>query len=885
MNLRKTISYVLLLFMPLAFAAGCVESLEEPGGINYGYVQFKITKAGLSTVNIASKAGNTLDLLGDASKVKVRLRSDDGVLEQTVIVNQIAADQAEWGVWTEKLKLYKGRWTLMGYEIYDGLDGMLLSGEPEKQTSIDVVPGGLVKQDIYVNVRPSGYARFEFVKRLPSEPVMTRASSGAEYRFDLVCMADISIRHEAGNRTDIKGVSTKVEYFYTEKEDGDGYSTSSRLVCDTSVFLPAGKYTVEGYTVYDKGKKILETMPALSSYVPAEERTFTVSDNAKVTAKVPVTYTETSPQILDGIALKKLWLALDGPNWNYRGRYQNKGCNWDFDRDIDLWTAQPGVSVLDNGRVASISLACFGAKGEIPEGILSQFAELRSINLGFHDDFWGDTPGYNDVDPTLQDAEALRKRCARDFSSGTPLAGMAKEMRDYLPSDLRERVKEAQETAGRKSSASSRPAGNIHETYSSYITKLPEDIGTLTNLTRMFIANSPLRKLPESIRNLKKLTDLELFNCPQMTEFPKELAGLENLQGLYFVSNKNIPAQSLYDGLDALAEGGPKATLQMLYFMDNNLEVVPASLAGTEKLSSIDFSGNRIHKIERAFGKRHNLGTAVFSDNRLTEIPVIEEADGSKWFAGIEAVETWDFSGNELTELPNIFDATEPFYMGTVTFARNKIASIEGAATGEYRGVNAEILDLSYNRLEEFPVCIYNSAKGKEYSSKINYLIMRANGMREFKKEALEGANTYYTQSMDLSFNRLQAMPANFHAVTFPYMYGLDLTANAFSAFPFIVLDISKLTVLILRSQRDDEGYRSMDQWPAGIGKHKGLNVLYLGGNDIGKVQDGALEFIRFSFEITDNPRISIDLSPLAPYIRMGIVGVLFDEGQDVRGL
>ncbi|MGM9735797.1 MAG: DUF4458 domain-containing protein [Candidatus Cryptobacteroides sp.] len=878
MNIKNLITNGLLVLLAFVTFAGCAKDIEEPSSGDYGYVQFKITKASAVSKTVDTKAGNSLELLSDATKLRVRLRAADGfVLEQTLIVTPVDTDKSEWGVWTEKLKLYKGSWTLLGYEIFGGLDESLLTGEPSGQTVIDVVPGGLVRQDVYVDVRPYGYADIEFVKRLPE----VKAAAGEGYRLDAVKKADISIRHQDGDRYNIQGVATKVKYLYDESENND-YNVSSKLVCDTTLFLRAGTYTVEGYTVYDKNNRIIEALPTMST-VPVEERKFTVVDNGRTTANVPITFTETSPIILDGIALKKLWEALDGPNWSYAGRYENKGCNWDFNRDVDLWTAQPGVQVLENGRVASISFSGFGAKGEIPEGIFSQLTEIRNLTFGFHDDFWGDTPGYEVDDPSAMDTDAIRSKMKEDFRRETPLAGMAKEMREYLPSDLKKTVERSLAMKQRRASVSTK--ATPHETYSTYITKLPDDIGELKNLNRLFIANSPIKALPDRLADLDKLTDIEIYNCSQMEEFPMVLSRLKNLQMLYFVRNQKIPAQSLYNGLDALAKGEyTKDTFQGLYFMYNNLERVPASMTEIKKLSFIDFSDNYIEVIEKAFGKKHNLRTVGFANNRLKSIPSIPEPDGSKWFAGVEAVETWDFSGNELTELPNIFDANEPFYMGTVNFSQNKISSIEDADS-DYRGVNAEIVDLSYNRLEEFPECIYNSPKGEKYSSKINYIILRGNGMKEFSTKALEGKNTIYTQSMDLSFNRLKAMPGNFHAVTFPYMYGLDLTANAFTGFPYIVLDISKLTILMVRSQRDDDGYRSMSEWPARISAHKGLSVLYLGGNDIGKVKDGTLQFIRFSFEITDNPRLSIDLSPLAPYIRMGLIGVLYDEDQDVRGL
>ncbi len=75
----------------------------------------------------------------------------------------------------------------------------------------------------------------------------------------------------------------------------------------------------------------------------------------------------------------------------FRGVVFNKGCNWEFDRDIDLWIAQPGVMVLDDGHVASISLGGFGARGHMPEE-LGELSELRSLILGSHNDAINSSP-------------------------------------------------------------------------------------------------------------------------------------------------------------------------------------------------------------------------------------------------------------------------------------------------------------------------------------------------------------------------------------------------------------------------------------------------------------------------------------------------------------
>ena len=102
------------------------------------------------------------------------------------------------------------------------------------------------------------------------------------------------------------------------------------------------------------------------------------------------------------MALKEIWEALDGPNWKYYGEAAPMGCNWNFDKEIDMWGYQPGVQLLDNGRVASIVISGFGANGIVPDAI-GQLTELRILNLGAHDELVG---GHLFKDVTYHDARA-----------------------------------------------------------------------------------------------------------------------------------------------------------------------------------------------------------------------------------------------------------------------------------------------------------------------------------------------------------------------------------------------------------------------------------------------------------------------------------------------
>jgi Leucine-rich repeat (LRR) protein len=162
--------------------------------------------------------------------------------------------------------------------------------------------------------------------------------------------------------------------------------------------------------------------------------------------------------------------------------------------------------------------------------------------------------------------------------------------------------------------------------------------------------------------------------------------------------------------------------------------------------------------------------------------------------------------------------------------------------------------------------------------------MLSANGLRTLEEGTLIGANSAMLSTIDLSFNRLAELPQkDFSKDNIPYLYGIDLSSNALSEFPRQLLEIEALTVISIRQQRDDEGNRTLSDWPTGIGKHPKMAALYMGSNDLREINDVISPYILL-FEIKDNPNISIDLSSVCPYIEMGYYELVYDSTQNIRG-
>ena len=344
MKKLRNISFIcinLILLSLLCFSSGCKDENDElPAGS--GYVQFKVYKSASYAKNVASRANaNVLDSLYEAAKVKVVLRSNDFEFSQTMALHAYDAENAEYGMRSDKLELQEGEYTLVGFYLYNRAEKEIYVGLPAEKATFCVTGGGLVVQDLLVDAISRGRVKFQLVKN-----ILSRGVDDAEKAYPFSSIDKVDIR--------VKNVDTKIEQEFkslkvTYEEDFDGSGTGYRTSVgkiDSLVTIEAGTYQVMSYTAY-KGSDILQYF----NDEVLKESVFTVTDNSQTNADVPVTLIESAPNIKDYVALKAIWEKMGGENWYYRGQTYPAGVNWSFDdKDIDMWGDQPGVVLDANGR-------------------------------------------------------------------------------------------------------------------------------------------------------------------------------------------------------------------------------------------------------------------------------------------------------------------------------------------------------------------------------------------------------------------------------------------------------------------------------------------------------------------------------------------------------
>ena len=889
--------YSILFFVPLivcllamTVVTGCSDD-DEPLQSTYGYVQFRLLKSASMDKGTTTRAvTDKLDKLNDAQKVKVVMQYNGSTITQTLLLNAYNAENAEFGLRSDKLKLLTGTYTVIGYYLYDKLDNVLYAGPAGENNAFTIVSDGLHTQNLSVDAVARGMVTFKLVKDF----VKTRATGEEAYPLSNILAIDITVKNLFTQElTTINSIRVKYVEDFTDKPEEKDYADAERnqetsyAECDTVAWLKAGTYQISSYTTYSdkKAKNVLEVATVQTS------KSFVVKDN-EVTedAEVPVRLDETAEYIKDYIALKAIWKKMDGPNWKYYGESSPMGVNWNFNKDIDLWGNQPGVQLLDNGRVALLSLAGFGAKGVVPDEI-GQLTELRILSLGTHDEKLG---GHLFDNYSVNMSEEQRKAMRMDYDTKF----LSRDAREDLSGILRKGINDNPKMKPIKSSRISTKDVQFGA-FTNGITGVSKAIMRLTKLEQFFIANSPIRSdgffvevKPDSPyyeeqdewkwENMTTLTDIEIYNCRYLETLPvKMLKNLPELVSLNVARNPGIYAEDrdvLRENWEEIIGEDSKCAdkIQLLYLGYNKLKGFPKSdlLKKMKKLSLLDCTDNEIETLN-AFGKEVKLMKVYLDNNKIKEIPGIEE-NGLKYFFGWNDLETFSCTNNLLTKVPNIFNAKSDFVMGTVDFSNNQI---DGFEDGEnHRGINASTVNMHHNKFTEFPKLLF------EKESPMQTLNLSANGMTTIPKGALKGKTSLeYLTSLDLTYNKLSSLTDDFYVINMPVLYGLDLSYNQFSKFPTQPLSINYLVVFGIRHQRDNNGNRTLREWPTGLYKNPSLKAFYIGSNDLRKIDDTISPTI-LMFEIKDNPNISIDISDVCPYIKAGRYTLVYDKSQDIRG-
>ncbi|KAM4839602.1 leucine-rich repeat-containing G-protein coupled receptor 5 isoform X3 [Urocitellus parryii] len=312
----------------------------------------------------------------------------------------------------------------------------------------------------------------------------------------------------------------------------------------------------------------------------------------------------------------------------------------------------------------------------------------------------------------------------------------------------------------------------------------PGPLHSLRFLEELRLAGNALTYIPKgAFAGLYSLKVLMLQNN-QLRQVPTEaLQNLRSLQSLHLHNNRiHSLGKKCFDGLHSLE------TLDLNY---NNLDEFPTAIRTLSNLKELGFHSNNIRSIpEKAFVGNPSLITIHFYDNPIQFV-------GRSAFQHLPELRTLTLNGaSQITEFP---DLTGTANLESLTLTGAQISSLPQTVCDQLP--NLQVLDLSYNLLEDLPsfsVC-----------QKLQKIDFRHNEIYEIK------VNTFQQlpglRSLNLAWNKIAIIHPDAFS-TLPSLIKLDLSSNLLSSFP--VTGLHGLTHLKLTGNHALQTLISSENFP-----------------------------------------------------------------------
>uniref|UniRef100_A0A8C3QQP4 Leucine rich repeat containing G protein-coupled receptor 5 n=1 Tax=Cyanoderma ruficeps TaxID=181631 RepID=A0A8C3QQP4_9PASS len=260
----------------------------------------------------------------------------------------------------------------------------------------------------------------------------------------------------------------------------------------------------------------------------------------------------------------------------------------------------------------------------------------------------------------------------------------------------------------------------------------PNCFNGLVSLRHLWLDDNSLTEIPvHAFRSLPALQAMTLA-LNKIHYIPDYAFG--NLSSLVVLHLHNNRIYSLgkkcFDGLHSLE------TLDLNY---NSLDEFPTAIRTLTNLKELGFHSNNIKSIpERAFVGNPSLITIHFYDNPIQLV-------GKSAFQHLPELRTLTLNGaSQLTEFPDLTGTTS---LESLTLTGAQITSLPKSACDQLP--NLQVLDLSYNLLEDLP-CFTACKK---------------------------------LQKMDLAWNKIKIIHPNAFS-SLPSLIKLDVSSNLLSSFP-----------------------------------------------------------------------------------------------------
>lgn len=346
-----------------------------------------------------------------------------------------------------------------------------------------------------------------------------------------------------------------------------------------------------------------------------------------------------------------------------------------------------------------------------------------------------------------------------------------------------------------------------------HLSSLPEEIGKLRNLVRLFLMQNKLNSLPNAIGNLSKLQLLNVdYNA--LLALPDTFTQLTNLETLSLKNNKlktvaldNCTQLRALDLSDNPLTAYPDfkqhpflvvIALRNIRFSDNQNRRLPSLENMSPHLRLLDLNNNILTRLPESIGTFNNLQALYLRGNSLKELP---DALGQ-----LVSLQELNLDDNQLTSLPASLG--NAVYLSILSLNHNKLRFLP-TALGNLR--NLKQLFLDHNQLTCLPNNFSNLQLLITLSLAHNLLITLPNAVRHLQKlthlDLSHNQLAFLPESLDnlsdllfffLSNNQLRVLPNKLFTGT-TQLTTLDLSNNPFKTLPSSLAYLSNLRVLTIR--------------------------------------------------------------------------------------
>ncbi|KAK2506773.1 hypothetical protein MC885_016861, partial [Smutsia gigantea] len=341
------------------------------------------------------------------------------------------------------------------------------------------------------------------------------------------------------------------------------------------------------------------------------------------------------------------------------------------------------------------------------------------------------------------------------------------------------------------------------------LTYIPKGAFTgLYSLKVLMLQNNHLTQVPtEALQNLRSLQSLRLDANHISYVPPSCFRGLRSLRHLWLDDNAltEVPVQALrsLSALQAMTLAlnkihhipddafGNLSSLVVLHLHNNRIySLGKKCFDGLHSLETLDLNYNNLDEFPTAIRTLSNLKELGFHNNNIKSIP-------EKAFVGNPSLITMTLNGaSQITEFP---DLTGTASLESLTLTRAQISSLPQTVCDQLP--NLQVLDLSYNLLEDLPsfsVC-----------QKLQKIDLCHNEVYEIKVDTFQ--HLLSLRSLNLAWNKIAIIHPNAFS-TLPSLRKLDLSSNCLSSFP--VTGLHGLTHLKLTGNYPLQSLISSENFP-----------------------------------------------------------------------